>query len=105
MSNDKLWRAATDGEEDEVIRLLKTPEGRAGLEYEVRAAAALPVRTAVVPAPPFHALPPPARRVAPLRRSAAGAPPGHGVRRHVTRATRGRRRWSLRRGAQGQWCG
>ena len=69
MSNDKLWNAAKDGKEEVVIRLLKTPEGRAGLNYEVRAAAALPVRAALVPAPPTHALPPPARRIAPLRRA------------------------------------
>ena len=77
MSNDKLWEAVKQvnkggvQREEKVARLLKTPEGRAGLEWTVRAAAALPVRAALVPAPPTRALPSPARRVAPLRRTHA----------------------------------
>ena len=58
MSNDKLYDAVSNGHKEEVIRLLKTPEGRTGLKWTVRAAAALPVRAALVPAPPTHALPP-----------------------------------------------
>ena len=56
MSNDKLWKAAMRGEEAEAARLIETPEGLAGLEYRVCAAAALPS-------------PPPTRRVAPSRRA------------------------------------
>ena len=44
MPHHPLYDAASIGQEDEVIRLLKTRKGRAGVNYEVRAGAALPVR-------------------------------------------------------------
>ena len=76
MSNNKLYKAAEDGKTDEVSRLLETPEGLAGLEWTVRAAAALPSHpTPHLPTPPF---------ARPPRRSAAACAPAPPVAGTIT---------------------
>eukprot|EP00966_Prymnesium_polylepis_P120899 2793683-Prymnesium_polylepis.1 len=105
MSNDKLYRAACDGKEDEVVRLIETPEGLAGLEWTVRAAAALLSRPPAV-APAHASLRPPA---ASLRRGACSGPSScHRLAPRVGRGHPGdglRRRWRPGRGTTGRWCG
>ena len=102
MSNDKLWKAAREGKTAEVSRLLETPEGLAGLEYEVCAAAALPSHpTPHLPTPPF-ARPPrrSAKACAPAPRVAvaAGRRAGSGVTRLMPCGGGGG-------GHAAQWCG